>query len=507
MSAQLQNISISAPGFFGLNTEDSPLDQPQAFASICDNAVIDEGGRVGSRKGYIYDTTTSTPISGSRGITTIHEFTSAAGVAVTLSTGNSLILTGEATLVDATGAATISADDWQIVELNDLVYFFQSGYAPLFYSPVTTVIDEVSAHASYTGTVPQANCVLATQGRLFAADVSGDRSTIYWTDLLQGFAWSGGTAGSINVSKFWSNGADNIVAIHEHNNKLVVFGEKSILIYTGINSPSTMVLSDTIDNVGCVGRDTIQSIGNDLIFLSHGGVMSLSRAVAGENNSIGNVSQNIRTAITTKIDTEVLPIKSVYSPEEYFYLLTFPTQAITYCFDMRSGLEDGSFRATTWSSIKPLCFHRSTTNGTIRIGMSGGISTYTGYNDNADGTYILTYISNPMDFGSPANIKFLKKVVTTVLGAAGSSVALQWGYDFASTLSSETLELNNGTIAEFGLSEFAVGEFTAGVILNKSRSNTDGSGINVSVGIEAAINGSLLSIQQLDIHALMGRIY
>ena len=112
-----------------------------------------------------------------------------------------------------------------------------------------------------------------------------------------------------------------------------------------------------------------------------------------------------------------------------------------------------------------------------------------------------------MDFGSPANIKFLKKAVTTVLGAAGSSVALQWGYDFASTLSSETLELNNGTIAEFGLSEFAVGEFTAGVILNKSRSNTDGSGINVSVGIEAAINGSLLSIQQLDIHALMGRIY
>jgi hypothetical protein len=42
MAQPLQNISISAPGFFGLNTEGSPLTQPQAFASVADNAIIDQ---------------------------------------------------------------------------------------------------------------------------------------------------------------------------------------------------------------------------------------------------------------------------------------------------------------------------------------------------------------------------------------------------------------------------------------------------------------------------------
>ena len=42
MAQQLQNSTIAAPGFGGINTQDSPLLQPQGFASICDNAVIDK---------------------------------------------------------------------------------------------------------------------------------------------------------------------------------------------------------------------------------------------------------------------------------------------------------------------------------------------------------------------------------------------------------------------------------------------------------------------------------
>jgi hypothetical protein len=282
------------------------------------------------------------------------------------------------------------------------------------------------------------------------------------------------------------------------------------LIYNGIGSPSTMVLEDSLDNIGCAARDSVQSVGNDLVFLSNSGLMTLGRALVSENNPVGGISNNVRTDLIQRLSSESLPIKSVYSPEQAFYLISFPTTGIVYCFDMRGDLEDGAHRATTWSIIDPMCFHRCTSvtnNGQLRMGMVKGISTYTGYNDDASSTYTMSYVSNPMDFDSPANLKFLKKIVTTVVGQAGTTVSVKWGYDYTSTFKSQTLTLANVDLAEFGLAEFGLAEFTTGFLLNKTRNNADGSGINVSVGLDAVINGALLSIQQLDIHALLGRIY
>ena len=69
MAQQLQNITISAPGFFGLNTQDSPIGLDPSFAAVADNCVIDQLGRVGARKGYQYSTTNGASLLGSsRGI-------------------------------------------------------------------------------------------------------------------------------------------------------------------------------------------------------------------------------------------------------------------------------------------------------------------------------------------------------------------------------------------------------------------------------------------------------
>ena len=50
MAQQLQNIHIGAPGFKGLNTQDSPVNIDPAFASVAENAVVDNYGRIGSRQ-------------------------------------------------------------------------------------------------------------------------------------------------------------------------------------------------------------------------------------------------------------------------------------------------------------------------------------------------------------------------------------------------------------------------------------------------------------------------
>ena len=51
MAQKLQSITITAPGFAGINTQDAPLAQDPTFASIADNCIIDKEGRVAARKG------------------------------------------------------------------------------------------------------------------------------------------------------------------------------------------------------------------------------------------------------------------------------------------------------------------------------------------------------------------------------------------------------------------------------------------------------------------------
>ena len=56
------------------------------------------------------------------------------------------------------------------------------------------------------------------------------------------------------------------------------------------------------------------------------------------------------------------------------------------------------------------------------------------------------------------------------------------------------------------VSEFNIGKFTAGVDIQRPSINTSGSGTVVTIGIESTINGAPYSIQQIDVHALLGRL-
>ena len=134
MAEQLQNITIAAPGFLGINTQDSPIGLDPAYASIADNCVIDQLGRVGARQGYTKITTNGGDVLGtSRGIENVFEFVSVTNVTTVFSAGNNKIFTGTTTLTEVTLPAgyTISDNNWKIVSFNNDVYFFQSGHAPL----------------------------------------------------------------------------------------------------------------------------------------------------------------------------------------------------------------------------------------------------------------------------------------------------------------------------------------------------------------------------------------
>src|SRR5687768_13798513 len=98
MAQPLQPITISAPGFLGVNTQDSPIGLNPAYASEAVNCVIDKKGRMAARKGFSYLTTDASGIDSSDGIESIHEHIKGDGTKVVLSAGNNLILSGTATL-------------------------------------------------------------------------------------------------------------------------------------------------------------------------------------------------------------------------------------------------------------------------------------------------------------------------------------------------------------------------------------------------------------------------
>ena len=87
MAQQIQTYSITAPGFFGLNTQDSSLDLASGFALVAKNCVIDQYGRIGARKGWVPQNSVSSAL-GSNPITAIGELLTDAGVKYILATGN-----------------------------------------------------------------------------------------------------------------------------------------------------------------------------------------------------------------------------------------------------------------------------------------------------------------------------------------------------------------------------------------------------------------------------------
>ena len=509
MAQQLQNITVAAPGFAGLNTQDSPINIDPSFASIADNCVIDKLGRIGARKGWeAVSTNGSSVLGSSRGIEMVYEYIDNSGDKRIISAGNNKLFTGTTTLTDATPTGyTPTANNWKAVTLNNHVYLFQRDHEYVLGTDHggSFVLEEHSAHSHATGTPPEANEVLAAYGRLWAADITGNKHTVYWSDTLNGHHWTGGTSGSLDVTTVWPTGFDEITALAAHNGFLIIFGKKSILVYSGASSPATMTLTDTVEGVGCIARDSVQHTGTDILFLSETGVRSFGRTIQEKSMPMRDISKNVRTDLLNLVSLQTNPIKSLYSSEEAFYLLTLPDSNTVYCFDMRTALPDGSQRATTWSGMYPLSF-AVLEGGEIYIGISSGIVEYKGYMDGTN-KYEMRYFSNPMDFGNTSNLKFLKKFNMTIIGGQNTPTTLNWGYDYTESYTKQAFTFGSSNIGEYGVSEYnTTAEYTSSILINTPKVNTSGSGEVVTIGIEAEVNGAAFSIQKIDIHALLGRL-
>ena len=472
MAQQLQSINLVAPAFKGINTEDSPLAQDPSFAEVADNAVIDKRGRIAARKGIDVVTTDKTEL-GSDYVHKLHYFYDDAGKTKLFSVGNNKILSGTTTLVNETPAAyTITANNWKMVNFNDKAYFFQRGQEPLVYDDLTGL--RTLGTATGTGTDSRFYCheALAAYGRLWITNNETDTQTIYWSDLLDGTDFYGGSSGSINVSKAWPNGHDEIRALAAHNNLLIIFGEHSIIVYQNAFSPALMSMADTVAGIGCVCRNSVQHIGTDVLFLSHSGLRAFGRTIQEKSMPIGDLSLNIKTEFIQGIEARTSPTSSVYSPENSFYLITLPDQQITYCFDLKGQLENGAYRVTRWPSNSFKSYERKP-DGTLYIGFSEGVGTYSGHSDNGS-SYRFRYYSPGLTFGDPSKLKILKKLRPTIVGANSATVFINWAYDLQTAYKTQEYTVGNQQPAYYNVNEYVAYSELVGLGITASQ---DGNGV------------------------------
>lgn len=509
MVQPIQDIALVAPGFSGINTEEAPLTMSPAFSSRCDNAVIDKSGRIASRKGYeMVSTNGATVLGSSDGIEALSEFQDFSGTKVLFSCGNHKIFSGTSTLTDITpGGYTINTNNWAFATVNNKHYFFARGQEPLVYDPSGTALTKVVSHASAVGTPPSAHCVLSAFGRLWAGDITGNGNILYWSDSLDGLNWSGGSSGSIDLSTVWPRGFDEITALTTYQSFLLIFGKRSIIIYSGASTPASMTLTDAVENVGAIGRDVVQSTGKDLLFVDYSGIRSFARTIQTNSLPLGDISKNVNSEIIGFIqDENEDKMRTIYSPREGFYLVIFPSLGITYCFDTKNPLNDGSLRTTTWSGLNPLSFTR-TAQDQLFVGIKNGVGEYKGNKDD-NSSFELSYFSHPLAFGDSSRLKFLKHIVVTTFNGAGSSVTLQWAYDYAQDYRKQVYQLNSDNSGQYAGSAYNTSAqySAASVLINRQRVGATGSGSVVQIGLATTVFGKEIAIQQLNVHSLIGRV-
>lgn len=519
MAQPLQSINLVAPGFKGINTEDSPIGQDFAFADIADNAVIDKRGRIASRKGVDLLTTVKTPLGSDYAVKIHHFYDDAGNEEIFVTSNNKIFKTTQTTNPDDTltditpGSYTITADNWKIVNFNDKAYFFQRGLEPLVYDDTNGLRTFGTATGSSTSSTLFCHEVCSAYGRLWIVDNAADTQTIRWSDLLIGTDFTGGSSGSIDVSKAWPDGYDEVRALVAHNNNLIILGKHSILVYGNANSPATMALVDTVSGVGCICRNSVQAIGTDVLFMSNSGLRSFGRTIQEKSLPLSDLSRNVKTELISLIQSRSAPTASVYSPENSFYLITFPDQSTTYCFDLKGRLDNGAYRVTRWTSALFKSYERKN-DGTLLVGTDDGVGEYSGYSDqyNDSGTiktssYRFRYYSPGLTFGDPSKVKFLKKLRPTLVGANSATIFVKWAYDFGTTYSTQEFTVGNQTPFYFNepASEYTVAEFTGGNTTTRPPVNATGGGSVITIGLESEINGFALSLQEINVLALIGK--
>ena len=395
-SKAIQAIPLDTIGIFGLDSQTNATALDPKWFTKADNVTYTEGGKITFRKGLkqktlqVADAVKIGAITEHYNGTNTKHFASSAGniYELDLTDKDNAFINAY-----ATGATT---SDWQFVNINNEILAVQGTEDPLHYE--TNRWDLLKNDLGYSAPAGVTNfdpsCALGHYGRAWVGGISEENDVLYYSKLLDIHDWSTGDSGAIDLKSVW--GQDEIVAVKAFAGKLAIFGKSHIALYNNPDDISNIALDEVIDGVGCVSRDSIQSIGEDLYFLSDTGVRSLYRTAQFDKLPLKEISLTSKDEIISNIKASK-NVKSVYMQDDGLYILSFVDKNVSYIFDLQQPTERQTPRITKWhfaNNRHPASMVYSSVYGLLVGQQSGRVATYEGYYDvDYSGSSVYTYNS------------------------------------------------------------------------------------------------------------------
>jgi hypothetical protein len=534
MPTPLIPLTIQAPGKKGLNSQSSSTSLDLGWATELENAVFDLTGRATSRKGI-----SKLTVSGGPGANNLSQvfcwegFNSNVPVTGVISTGNLKVYDGSTTLTDKTGTITApTANNWQFMNFrSNKVVGCQQAHTPIVATIAAGAIGNFADLVAASGSLPTGNCGLAAFGRIWILD--SDNTTIKYSALLDETKWAAADGGgSIDTTQYWPKGRDYVVALTAWEDKLIIFGRHSIIIYNSPAVVASLILADVIEGVGCIARDSVRSVGTDVFFLSESGVHSLKQSVITQKAPLQDISFSVRDSMISYFTPGTANnIRSAYNQIEGLYILSVvgTSTTNTYAFDLKnfvqaSAQEDfNSIRVSQWTGwpIHGMAYGR---DGNLylsfRSGSNEAIGTYASYYDDTT-SYTLKYSSPWVDLANPEGgesgtfLKIPKSAKLTTVGSSRYQIILGLAFDFDSVSFTNTASVNvtasmsewNGSTSGSNLTEWGLAEWNAqNKILTSSTFELGRDGQHMRITIQIPIVGKETSIQKLDVFFKKGRV-
>ena len=144
----------------------------------------------------------------------------------------------------------------------------------------------------------------------------------YYSDLYDDTAFTGVTAGEVNVS-------DTITGLKVFRNDLIIFGQNTIRKFVNINDSANSSLQDVTRNIGCLDGFSIQEIGGDLVFLAPDGIRTVAATTRIDDIELSSISakiQPIMRELTSDIGNYQLSSVVIRSKNQYRLFFSNSTQ-------------------------------------------------------------------------------------------------------------------------------------------------------------------------------------
>ena len=551
MAKQTTYQPLTDIGLNGLNTQSNPATLDHSWLTKAENVVLRESGRIAFRKGLKQKVAPSGTAIGS-----MVEHNDQGTNKIFASHGTSIYtvdFTSPATAFPSSGddvkhTVGSSTGDWQFVNFNKRLNAFHASIVPQRYDGSLgsgskwAAYDNAHRPSSVTTAEFKPSCGMGYYGRMWVGGVAEEKDVLHYSSLLDSddfrtTAENGASnGGSIDLKTVW--GTDEIVAIAPFFGQLVIFGKNNIALYDSPNVIANIALNEVIRGVGLVSRDSVQAIGDDLVFLSNTGLRSLARTTEKDKLPLQDLSLNIKDTIIRNIGQNS-NAKSVYVENEGIYILSFVSLNINYVFDFKHRTPNNAPRVTMWSfdnDREPASMAYTELYSGLLVGQKdGSISGYEKYFDTdlagastyTDSSYTSNIATTWINLGQSVSASLLKRLFMVLEGGSGATLGLKWYKDFSPSPSPTTsITLNpvtTGSSSLWGASSSLYGTTTvththdaavhpanttykAVYGLQEYKTPLTGSAKNLKLEISIESNGFDASLQDLTLLHKQGKI-